>query len=239
MGESRVQSFGTCCCCTGTNLSELSLGFYNCFHLSIGKEAYSVSLQTELTTVFLKEMHPFILIRDGRLAIDHGTFMEIFSNQLNLRLQFVLFVPKFNYLKCINENSLGRRGEPTVEGGCAASAVVLSGSGVLRCWSVQHVTPWLQLISRWAVNGGRRARGFIAAWERGRWRAAAWIKSCDKENHFINCGPMWHDRTITPLPFSHCVQPWIKQGSWEICLLYINNKKTGLLGGVLWYILLK
>lgn len=63
----------------------LSLSFYNCFYLSVGKADYSFSLQKGLTTVFNWKMPPFILIRDGSLAIDYSSSGNI-SDQLNLCL---------------------------------------------------------------------------------------------------------------------------------------------------------
>lgn len=66
-------------------ISELFAGFYNCFYLSAAKAANSLSLRKGLTTVFNKEMQPFIPIRDGRLAIDLGSYGNL-SDQLNFRL---------------------------------------------------------------------------------------------------------------------------------------------------------
>lgn len=72
----------TCDCCTETkSLSELSAGFYNCFYLSVAKAEIHSLCGKGLTTVFTTEMHPFILISDGRLAIDYSSYGNLSDHQ--------------------------------------------------------------------------------------------------------------------------------------------------------------
>lgn len=95
----------------------LSLSFYNCFHLSVGKAGDSSSWQKGLTTVSNKEMHPFILIRDGRLAIDYRSYGN-FSDQLNLRPRSLSHLSlHLIILNALNWNSSGRGEERAVEAG--------------------------------------------------------------------------------------------------------------------------
>lgn len=63
------------------------------------------------------------------------------------------------------------------------------------CSGVRHVTPWLQPISRSAVDGGA-GRAALPQRVKEEDDAAACPLCCDKEDHFINCGPTWHDLTI-------------------------------------------
>lgn len=71
------------------------MSFYNCFNLSAGKAAASFSWRKAFTAAFNKR-RPFILIRDGRLAIDHSSYGNL-TDQINfLSLHFVPLAPRFN-----------------------------------------------------------------------------------------------------------------------------------------------
>lgn len=86
----------------------LSLSFYNCFDLSFGKAGDSFTLQKGLTAVLNKEMRPFILVRDGRLAIDYGSYGNL-SDQLNFHLHSLSHLSlNLIILNALNLNSLGR-----------------------------------------------------------------------------------------------------------------------------------
>lgn len=103
--------------------------FIIAFYLSVGKADDSSSLQSGLTTVLNKEMRSFILIRDGRLAIDYSSYGNL-SDQLNLRLRSLSHLSlNLIILNALNYNSLGRGEEQTVEevggecGGCVGFRV--------------------------------------------------------------------------------------------------------------------
>lgn len=96
--------------------------FYNCFYLSVINTANLFLLQRRGLTAIFNKMHPFILIRDGRLAIDYSSYGNL-SDQLNLRLHSL---SQFNYPKC-NKLKFSGGEEQTL----AAAAVVLDSE-----WSV-------------------------------------------------------------------------------------------------------
>lgn len=118
-------------------------GFYNCFYLSVRNTANSFLLQNMGLTAIFNKMYPFILIRDGRLAIDYSSYGNL-SDQLNLRLHGL---SRFNYPKC-NKLKFSGGEEQTL----AAAAVVLGSE-----WSVSFKCTtcdlWLQLISKCAGGG--------------------------------------------------------------------------------------
>lgn len=129
----------------------LSLSFY----LSLGKWGEQFPLHKQLTTVFNTEMHPFILIRDARLAIDYHSYGNL-SDQLNLRFHSLPL--DLIILQCISLKFFGDR-----RGTCCGYI----RSRVERVAKVYNMWPLTAAdkSSEWWC----RARGFIAVSERGRW----------------------------------------------------------------------
>lgn len=137
----------------------LSLSFYNCFYLSGEKESNSFSLQKRLTTVFNTEIRPFILIRDGRLAIDYRSYGNL-SDQLNSRLHSLsnlslhLIILKGIKLKSSWKSSV-------------ASVLVMSGSEwsvFLKCTTCDPLTAADKPSGRWMAAQGERF--YCSEWER-------------------------------------------------------------------------
>lgn len=138
----------------GTKISPWA--FIIAFTLSVGTVGESFALQKTVDKCLqYRNRGPFILIRDGRLAIDYHSYGNL-SDQLNLHLRSLsrlsrdLIIPK-----CIKLKSFWGGGERATadEVGWWVPWLCQVQSGAC-CWGVQHVTPWQQLISRWAVNGG-------------------------------------------------------------------------------------
>ena len=142
-------------------------------HLKITDKSYP--LQKGLTTVYNTEVHLFILIRDGRLAIDYHSYGNL-SKEQNLHLHSLSHLSSYLIiLNAFNWNSSGLGARNTV-------AVLVSEWREFE--GVQHVTLWHQLI---AVNFGTK-QGVLLLWVKEEDDAAAYLPSLcyGKQNHFIN-----------------------------------------------------
>lgn len=163
-------SFQTCCCCC----------------VCCG------SLQIVFTERPDIQNTPIHLHYRCRLVIDSHSYRNR-SDQLNLQLYAVSFAPERNYSTFNGTHSgTGRVAHAVQEVGGELPWLVPSE------W--QRSAPWrcttCDLTLTTADKSGEFRSEASGVWEEDEAAARRPALSCDKGNHFINRGPMWHDRTI-------------------------------------------
>lgn len=127
-----------------------------------------------------------------RLLIDSHSYRNR-SDQLNLQLYAISFAPGCNYLTLNwNHSGAGRLAHAVQEVG--GELLWLVPSAWHRSAPSRSTTCDLTLTA--ADKSGEFQSEASGVWEEDEAAARRPALSCDKGSHFINRGPMWHDRTI-------------------------------------------
>lgn len=132
--------------------------------------------------------------------------MEIFLINWICVLHVLSHLPpspyRFNYAKCIKLKFFRESRRANCGGGRLVSSVmwlcqVQSGACLFKCTTCDPLTAADKPLSGWTVVSGRKV--FICSERNRRMKTVSLpAPSCVKDNHFINCGPLWHDLTINP-----------------------------------------